>query len=241
MKSDLIVHDRPKEPVSESVRLLRTNISYLAEKDNSKIFMLTSSAPGDGKSWLTSNLAASFAQSEKKVLIIDMDFRKGRQNRIFNIQKKDGFATYLKKRYIQQEEELDYMELYKDIIKTNVPNLYLLPTGPYPKNPSELIEVCDIGAIFSMLREKFDIILVDVPPISIVTDGLVICRHVDYTILVAAAGKTKKKLIIDAKKSIEKVNGSIAGVVLNQMPQEKRVEYSKYYSHYSDEEKGRRK
>ena len=114
-----------------------------------------------------------------------------------------------------------------------MPKLYLLPTGAVPPNPSELLEVCDIFGILITLRQYFDVIFVDVPPISIVADGLILANQVDYTILVAAAGKTKKKMIVDAKRAIESVNGKIAGVVLNQVPQDKRKDYNTYYSHYS--------
>ena len=95
------------------------------------------------------------------------------------------------------------------------------------------MEVCDIFGILITLRQYFDVIFVDVPPISIVADGLILANQVDYTILVAAAGKTKKKMIVDAKRAIESVNGKIAGVVLNQVPQDKRKDYNTYYSHYS--------
>lgn len=235
MKRELIVNDFPKAPVSEAIRLLRTNITYLSNKMDAKIFMFTSAAPGDGKSWVTANLGAAFSQADQKVLIIDIDLRKGRQHKIFNRPNSEGFSTYLLQTY-GKRRVVDHMEILKMIKSTDVKNLFLLSSGPIPPNPSELLDVCDLDAIFSMLKERFDIILVDVPPISIVADGLVVCREVDYTILVAAAGKTKKKMIVDVKKAIERVNGKFAGVVLNQVPQEKRKEYSKYYSHYDSED-----
>lgn len=234
MKKELIVHESPKNPVSESIRLLRTNISYISNRTGAKVFMMTSAAPGDGKSWTVANLATAFAQSYQKVLIVDMDFRKGRQNDIFKIQNDDGFSSYLKNICGRKMNENDEYELFGKIKKTHVPNLFLLPSGPNPYNPSELLEVTDLSGAISSLKTEFDIILLDVSPISIVADGLIICREADYTILVAASGKTKKKMIVDAKKSIERVNGRIAGVILNQVPTDKRKDYSKYYSHYAE-------
>lgn len=235
MKKELIVHESPKAPVSESIRLLRTNISYIANRTGAKVFMMTSAAPGDGKSWTIANLAAAFAQSYQKVLIVDMDFRKGRQNDIFEMQNDDGFSTYLKNICGRKTTEEDEYELLSKIKKTHIKNLFLLNSGPNPYNPSELLEITDLSGSIEFLKTKFDIILLDVPPISIVADGLIICREADYTVLVAASGKTKKKMIVDAKKAIERVNGRIAGVILNQVPTDKRKDYSKYYSHYSDE------
>mgnify|MGYP004508667683 CR=1 FL=1 len=234
MKKELIVHESPKDPVSESIRLLRTNISYIANRTGAKVFMITSAAPGDGKSWTVANLATAFAQSYQKVLIVDMDFRKGRQNDIFKMKNDDGFSTYLKNICGRKTDENDEYELLSKIKKTHVPNLFLLPSGPNPYNPSELLEITDLAGSIAYLKTRFDIILLDVPPISIVADGLIICREADYTILVAAASKTKKKMIVDAKKAVERVNGRIAGVILNQVPTDKRKDYSKYYSHYTE-------
>lgn len=233
MKKDLIAFESPKAPISEAIRLLRTNISHIMNNTGAKVFMVTSSAPGDGKSWLTANLAISFSQLNQKVLIIDTDFRKGRQNKIFGIKNQDGFSNYLTEIYGMRKGGIEHENILKKIVKTEVPKLYLLPTGVVPPNPSELLEVCDIFGILITLRQYFDVIFVDVPPISIVADGLILANQVDYTILVAAAGKTKKKMIVDAKRAIESVNGKIAGVVLNQVPQDKRKDYNTYYSHYS--------
>ena len=107
-----------------------------------------------------------------------------------------------------------------------------MPSGTVPPNPAELLETSKIDDLIEIAKTQFDVIIFDMPPVSIVADSLLLCKKVDYTVLVAAAEKTKKDMILNAKNSIEQVGGKIAGVVLNRMPMIKRKGYSKYYSHY---------
>ena len=233
---EIIVHDQPKSPVSESFRLFRTNLLYLFNDEKGKVLNITSVAQGDGKSFVTANLGIAFAQFGLKVLIVDADLRKGRQHKIFNKLNKTGLSDYLrgltsKKKADQNREKDEFMNL---VLKTEIDNLFLMPSGPVPYNPSELLGNASLDTFLKVARENFDVILFDTPPVSILADSLVICKKVDYVLLVSAAQKTKKDMLVNVKRSIESVGGKIAGVVLNQISMDKNQELYQSYEKYTD-------
>ena len=234
-KSEIIVNDFPRSPVSESFRLFRTNLLYLFENDDSKVICLTSSNAGEGKSWVTANLAISCAQYGKKVLIIDADLRKGRQHRIFKKSNRAGLSDLLKNlrgKLTKEDEQKIEEELTVKIQDTEVPNVYLLTSGPVPFNPSELLGTANVEFLLNLLRKEFDLIIIDTPPASIITDALIFANKVDYIFIVAASRKTKKELLLNTKKAIESVGGKIPGIILNQISSDRRKEYSKSYQKY---------
>lgn len=236
MSSELIVHESPKAPISEAIRLLRTNLSFMNGKRKNQVILLTSAAPGDGKSWVSANLAVAFAQSDKKVLLVDADLRKGRQHKIFGRFNTRGFSDFLQGVLgIEDDIEIQADILMKSITTTEVKNLFLVPSGIVPPNPAELLDTEGLNTFLQIVKQNFDVIIFDAPPVSIVADSLVLCKKVDNVVLVTAAEVTKKDMIIEAKKTIQQVGGKISGVVVNKMPSEKRKEYTKYYAHYSDE------
>ena len=233
--SEIIVNNLPKSPIAESFRVFRTNLLYMFNGENGKIIDVSSAEPGDGKSWVTANLAISFAQFGMKVLIIDADLRKGRQHKIFNKPNRAGLSDYLrgltnsKKKDEKSKEKEDFMNL---VVNTEIENVYLMPSGPVPYNPSEWLGCCNLDKVLKHAREEFDVVLFDTPPVSILADSLVICKKVDYVLLVAAANKTKKDVVLNSKKSIESVGGHIAGVVLNQIaPEKSKNLYQSYYQY----------
>ena len=234
-KREIIVNDVPRSPVSESFRLFRTNLLYLFENDDSKVICLTSSNAGEGKSWVTANLAISCAQYGKKVLIIDADLRKGRQHRIFKKSNRAGLSDLLKNlrgKLTKEDEQKIEEELTVKIQDTEVPNVYLLTSGPVPFNPSELLGTANVEFLLNLLRKEFDLIIIDTPPASIITDALIFANKVDYMFIVAASRKTKKELLLNTKKAIESVGGKIPGIILNQISSDRRKEYSKSYQKY---------
>ncbi len=234
-KSEIVVNDFPRSPVAESFRLFRTNLLYLFENNESKVICLTSSNAGEGKSWVTSNLAISCAQYGKKVLIIDADLRKGRQHRIFKKSNRTGLSDLLKNlrgSLTEEDEQKIEEELTVKIQDTDVPNVYLLTSGPVPFNPSELLGTANIQFLLNLLKKEFDLIIIDTPPASIITDALIFANKVDYMFLVASSRKTKKELLLNTKKAIESVGGKIPGIILNQISTERRKEYSKSYQKY---------
>lgn len=234
-KSEIIVNDFPRSPVSESFRLFRTNLLYLFENDESKVISLTSSNAGEGKSWVTANLAISCAQYGKKVLIVDADLRKGRQHIIFRKSNRTGLSDLLKNlRGNLKEEDVQKIEeeLTLKIQDTEVSNVYLLSSGPVPFNPSELLGTANIEFLLELLKKEFDLIIVDTPPATIITDALLFANKVDYMFIVASSRKTKKEGLVNTKKAIESVGGKISGIILNQIPTERRKEYTKSYQKY---------
>lgn len=236
MRKDIIVHESPKAPASEAVRLLRTNLSFISQNSDQQVLLVTSAAPGDGKSWVSANIAIAYAQTGKKVLLVDADMRKGRQHKIFGKMNTVGFSDFLNGVHgLENDLELQAEILQKSILSTEVKGLFLVPSGTVPPNPSELLGSQFVDSFLEIVTQNFDVVIFDGPPVSIVTDSLILCKKVEYVVLVVAAEQTKKDMIVNAKKSIEHVGGNIAGVVLNKMPTQKRKEYNKYYMHYAED------
>ena len=234
-KSEIIVNDFPRSPVSEAFRLFRTNLLYLFENSESKAICLTSSDAGEGKSWVSANLAISCAQYGKKVLIVDADLRKGRQHGIFRKSNRTGLSDLLKDlRGNLKEDDVQKIEeeLTLKIQDTEVQNVYLLSSGPVPFNPSELLGTANIDFLLDLLKKEFDLIIIDTPPASIITDALLFATKVDYMFLVASSRKTKKETLLNTKKAIEAVGGKIPGIILNQISTDRRKEYAKSYQKY---------
>ena len=234
-KREIIVNDFPRSPISEAFRLFRTNLFYLFENKESRTICITSSSSGEGKSWVAANLAIACAQYGKKVLIIDSDLRKGRQHRIFRKSNRTGLSDLLKDLRGKIEEEdakriVDQLTL--KIQDTEVSNVYLLTAGPTPFNPSELLGTANIEFLLKLLKKEFDLIIIDTPPASVITDALLFAKKVDYMFIVVASRKTKKDLLVNTKKAIESVGGKIPGIILNQVSLERRKEYSRTYENY---------
>lgn len=234
MKKDLIIHEAPKSPVSEAIRTLRTSITYKMTKTHDKVFLITSSSIEEGKSWVVSNLAIAFTQSKQKVLIIDADLRKGRQANIFSLNSSYGFSNALDNSKISNDNNGLDEEIQKAIFKTQIDNLFIMPSGMFPSKPSELLENEQFDIILENLKDKFDIILLDAPPINIVTDSMILCNKADSVIIVCAIGKTKRDSLVETKKKIKNMGGNILGVVINKMPIDKLKEYTKDYTKYNN-------
>lgn len=227
MKSEIVVVENPKSPEAEMFRNLRTNIQFMNADSDKKVMLVTSTIPGEGKSYVSANLAAAFAQLDKKVLIIDTDMRKGRQYSLFNLRPRPGLSNFLSG-VVENDfiGEKDNIENY--IQETEVENLYLISAGSVPPNPSELLVSKKMKNIIELLIKKFDIIIFDAPPCLIVADALILARLVDFNILVTAQNVTKIEDLNKAKTAIENVGGKLAGVVLNKV----QVTTKKYESAY---------
>lgn len=227
-RNELIVLKNPKSPISEIFRTLRTNIQFMTTNKKLKTLLVTSSMPGEGKSWVSANLILAFAQEGKKVIIVDSDMRKGRIHQIFNIDRKPGLSNYLSG--IIEKEDKD--NIFNYIKQTEIENLYIMPGGDIPPNPSELLVSERTSILLESLKSVFDIIIFDGTPSSIVTDALILARQVDATLIVTAHKTTKIGDVEKIKKSIENVGGKIAGIVINKIPiSAKKYENSYYYGH----------
>ena len=234
MRKEIITYEDPKSPISEVFKTLRTNIQFMNGKQGAISLLVTSTMPGEGKSWVTSNLGVAFAQSNKKVVIIDSDMRKGRLHSIFETKIFPGLSNYL----AGVDETSSTKTIYDYLIKTDVENLYIIPAGNVPPNPSELLSNERMLEGLEELKKEFDIILFDSTPCMLVTDAVIISRIVDSTIIVSAHKITKIENLKQVQKNIENVGGKIAGVVINKIPTSLK-EYKRKYYYYGnrDEEK----
>lgn len=229
-EKELIVDRDPKSPVSEVFRTLRTNIQFMNAKNESKVVLVTSTLPGEGKSWISSNLAATFAQAGKVVLLIDADMRKGRQYNIFNTSPKPGLSNYLSGigSSLNDENEVNNIENY--IQETEVENLYMIPAGDIPPNPSELLISKKMSLVIEELKDKCDIIIIDGTPCELVTDSVVLTRLADITIMVTSYKQTKRESLKKIIENIRNIGGENIGIILNKIHiSDKKYEERYYY------------
>lgn len=227
MKRELIAQRTPKSPIAEVFRTLRTNIQFMNSKKSMKTLLVTSTMPGEGKSWVAANLAITFAQAGKKVLIIDADMRKGRQHVMFNIENKMGLSNFLSG--IDELGRNENLDILKYVKATEIQNLFLIPAGNVPPNPSELLASETTINMIEKLKEVFDFIIFDGTPSLLVTDALIVARLVDSTVIVTAHNSTKKENLEKVKKDIENVGGNIVGVILNKIPINAKKYMETYY------------
>lgn len=229
MKKELIASKEPKSPVAELFRTLRTNIQFMNSNKKMKTILITSTLPGEGKSWVASNLAVTFAQADKKVVLIDADMRKGRLSNIFGVQPVPGLSNYL-----SGVGDTNQSNILNHLRKTEVDNLYLMPAGNIPPNPSELLITSQMVNLLEELKRESDVIIIDGTPSKLVTDAVILSRIVDSTIVVAAHNQTKKDDLEKVVRDIKNVGGNVAGVVYNKVPVSiKKYNDTYYYSSIS--------
>ena len=241
MKKELVTYFDPKSPVAEMFRTLRTNLQYMNAVEELNTLAITSTLPGEGKSWTSSNLAVAYAQAGKKVILIDADLRNGKQFTIFGIPPAPGLSNYLSG-IIDKRKNLNLNNIEEFMYETDVQNLLVMPAGNVPPNPAELLVSAKMRDLLEKLKAKFDVIIFDTPPTLLVTDACALSRIVDTTMIVAAYGKTKKDDLQRVKKAIENVGGKVAGVVMNQVPMsESKYEGAYYYGSTVDRKASKKK
>ncbi len=221
---DLIVDKKPKAYASENIRTLRTNLQFASVDEEMQTLLVTSTLPGEGKSFVSANLAVSFAQAGKKVLLIDCDLRKGRQHKIFKVSGKKGLSTLL----------LGDVKSFGDYVNaTKIEGLYVMSRGVFPPNPSELLSSKKNEALLKELKKHFDIIILDGAPCSGLSDSLVLSSLVDKVVLVSSVNYTPKTELKNTKKALENVGANLAGCVANNI-RIKKDSYGNgyYYSQY---------
>jgi succinoglycan biosynthesis transport protein ExoP len=223
--------------IAEAYRSLRTNVTFAA-LDQRPIFLITSAIPGEGKSTITANLGITMAQSGRKTLIIDCDFRKPILNQIFHVKNPEyGFSDIL----VGSETDDG---IGNAVQRTDIQNLYIIPCGTVPPNPSELLSLEKTGRIIAKLAEQYEKILIDSPPIGVVTDPVVLSQLVQGVILVILTGKTSRDAIRHAKDQLHEARAKILGGVLNNVNMKKYGYYyyygyrDKYYKRYYGEKGG---
>lgn len=234
-KMDLLINLNPKSRFAEAIKLIRTNLSFSAIENDIKAILITSPEEHDGKSFIAANLAAAYSLEGKKVLIIDCDLRKGRLHKIFDVlNKSNGGLSNLILNYknITSESKEKTHEKYNlndYIVATDIKDLYIIPSGPCPPNPIELLSGSHAKKIFTKLKNVFDIIIFDGTPILGLSDALVMTKYSDANIVVVSNKKTKEESIASTIRAFEQVNSKITGVVLNRVEGKNSSYYSKNY------------
>lgn len=208
----------------EAYKSLRTNLEFLSASSGCKVILITSSAPEEGKSNVAINLATTMAAGGKKVVLVDGDLRKGSLSRYLHLNRnRPGISNVV----ANQCTLADALVRFKNVQFT------LLPVGPLPPNPSEMLATPAVEALFKGLREYYEYVIVDTPPVSVVTDAAVMCRFADGAILVVRPGVTTTQGAQLSKKNLEAVHAHILGVVLNGYDAKRAGHKDGYYYSYS--------
>lgn len=197
--SEIVVEENGNDSVSEALRIIRSNFEYVIDKNSSEavVAQLTSTIPGEGKSFVSINMALSFAQAGKKVLLIDLDLRKGNLSKILDLNHHHGLSSYLSDKITNVQDVI-----HKGIIS---PNLDVIPIGTIPPNPSGLIMKKEFGNLIDTLKKEYDYIFLDTVPYNIVVDAALINKKVDMTVYVIRAGKIDKRYL-PALEKLQKEN-----------------------------------
>ena len=207
---------KPKSIEAEAYRRLRTNIEYSSFDDKYKVIVVTSSFPGEGKSTTAGNLAISMSDTEKKVLLIDCDVRKPSLHRKFKISNSKGLTELIMGKSSFNEISYKYNE-----------NLTIITSGSKVPNPSELLGSEVMYRFLQEARENFDYVIMDTPPVQLVTDAQILGSKADGTLLVVKAESTKKNQVASSVDLLRKVNATVMGTVLNEVKNtvEKKYDY----------------
>lgn len=229
----LITFHKPSDPISEMYRTLRTAIQYSRIDKPLKSLLFASALPKEGKSTTIANLAVTFARAGLKTLVLDADFRRPILHRLFNCDRKPGLIEYLK----------NEVDLNTVVRKTFVENLFLLPTGSLPPNPSEVLGSDAMAATMEVLKATFDFIILDSPPVVAVTDSVILSKLVDGVVFVTLANKTEADVLEKAYATLKQVKAGIIGFVLNEFDVTRSYgayyRYYRYYHYYGHKEESK--
>lgn len=199
----LISFNNEASPISEYYRTLRTNIEYSSYDNKIKTILVSSSVQGEGKSTVSANIAAAFASSSKKTILIDCDLRNPSLHKIFKVGNGCGLSDVIVNK-----------NTLKEALKKINENLYLLTAGRKSPNPSEMLSSVVMDNLFKKLKEEFDLIILDSPPVQVFTDAQILSKKADGTIFIVKCNSTKRNIIKKSKKLFDIVNSQIIGIVL---------------------------
>lgn len=218
---ELITLLKPKSPISEQYRTIRTNLEFTAVDDDLQTMVITSASSGEGKSTTSSNLAVVYAQQGKKVLLVDCDMRRPTAHFTFRLSNGIGLSTVLAKKTTVE----------KATHSTQVENLDLIAAGPIPPNPSELLSSKMMDRVLEELRANYDVIILDAPPMMQVADTRLLARKVDGVVLVVGCDKSDRQMVVKAKEQLTLAEAHILGVVLNKREPQGSDDYYYYYAY----------
>ncbi|HEX6547500.1 MAG TPA: polysaccharide biosynthesis tyrosine autokinase [Candidatus Dormibacteraeota bacterium] len=222
-RAELVVLD-PNSTIAEAYRVLRTNLLFSGVDRDLRTIVITSSAPGEGKSRTTANLAVALAQAGYRTLLVDADFRRPSQHRILGRVRNVGLSNLM----IQDIPERELVSAVE-----GVPNLHFVASGPTPPNPSELLGSGRMLEVLAHFRESYHYVVIDTPPVNAVTDAMILAARCDGVIFVAESARTTYPALAHAREAIERVRGQILGVVVNKVRTGRGgYDYDGYYAEY---------
>ncbi|WBY45278.1 CpsD/CapB family tyrosine-protein kinase [Bacillus velezensis] len=206
-----------KSLVAEQYRTIRTNIEFSSVQTYLRSILVTSSVPGEGKSFSAANLAAVFAQQEKKVLLVDADLRKPTIHETYQLENVQGLTNVL----------VGNASLGETVQKTLIDNLYVLTSGPTPPNPAELLSSKAMGELIQEMYSRYSLVIFDSPPLLAVTDGQILANQTDGSVLVVLSGKTKMDTVQKARDALQQSKAKLLGALLNK----KKIKKTEHYSY----------
>ncbi len=210
----------------ESYRVLRTNLQFASVDRPLNVLLITSAAPNEGKSMTTANLGVAMAQAGRSVIIVDTDLHRPRQHHLFKLRNSVGVTTGL------LDGQLDVDSIVQE---TSIPGLRVLTSGPLPPNPAELLGSARMRSLLSALKSEADVVLLDSPPVSALSDAAVLSTQADGVVIVLDAGRTRRPIAQRAVGALQRVNAHVVGAVLNRVPARSfGYQYYTYYHRQSD-------
>lgn len=223
----LVALHHKKSPATEAFRTIRTNLQFMSPDKELKVIMVTGSEAGIGKSTVASNLALTFSMTGQKTLLIDTDMRKPMLHKLFDLPNFQGLSSYLAG---DQDEIEDLIQECKHS------GTFLLPAGPIPPNPSEMLNSKKMEDLIKKCKKENAITIIDAPPLLPVTDALLLSQKVDGVIMVAETNQTKKEVFTKGIERLQQVNANILGTILNKYPVNKSSYYTyENYYYYGEE------
>jgi tyrosine-protein kinase Etk/Wzc len=223
-KTGVMVFEKPRAQISENFRSLRAGLNFMGPNNKQRIIAVTSSISGEGKTFIAVNLAAVLSLSKKKTIILDLDLRKPRAQYAFNIEKSDEGISAI----------LSGNANWRDCIHfTENENLHLIPSGMIPPNPAELLESEYFISLLNELRQTYDIIILDTPPIGLVSDGIIALKQADHSLFIVRADYSRRVFIKDLHRNVELNGLKNISLVFNAMGN-KKVGYGYYQDYYED-------
>ena len=233
-KQVLQMLEAPYSHIAESFRTLKTNLLFAASiGDMKRAILITSSAPAEGKTFVTANLGVALAQSGKRVLVVETDLRNPLLHQVFGIERSPGLTNAM------LNGDVEYPDL--PIQLTQVENLELLPSGDTPPSPSELLCSNRMEKVFFALRDQYDFVLFDSPPVFLTSDPIILAQRVDGVIVVARSGETRRDVFKEAVERLLRVDAKILGILFNDMYKEGKKYYYDKYRHYYGDGNGKKK
>jgi capsular exopolysaccharide synthesis family protein len=227
LNAELLVHTHTKSATAEAARAIRTNLLFMSPDKPYNTLLVTSGGPAEGKTTVATSVAIAMSQAGQRVCLVDCDLRRPRIHSVFGAKPDHGLTTAL----------LDPSEIDKAVIETQVPNLSVLPAGPLPPNPADIMLSEAFARLLETLKSRFDRLVLDTPPVCLVTDAVVASTRVDAVVFVVRAGKTRKEGAKRALRTLRDVGATLPGFVLNAAASRgESYEYSYYRPYHSNED-----